>query len=97
MIQASIAETKAHLSEYLALVDINKEEIAVTKRGKQVAYIVPIEHYKKTQTDVAPTLSLKQIDAYDSSLNVFVGIINKDKIDENPKKSRAEYLIGKNI
>jgi len=48
----SVAETKAHLSELLARIE-RGEEVVITRRGRPVARLAPIQPAKKPLSSLA--------------------------------------------
>jgi len=48
----SVADTKAHLSELLARIE-NGDEIVITRRGKPVARLCPIQKSRQLITSLA--------------------------------------------
>ncbi len=47
----NVAEAKKHLSELLGLVAFGKEQIIITKRGKPMAKLVPVEEESRHLAD----------------------------------------------
>ena len=48
----SAADTKAHLSELLARIE-GGEEVVITRRGKPVARLIPVQQPRKAITSLA--------------------------------------------
>lgn len=46
----SITEAKAKLSEIVNRIICNKEEVIITKKGKQIAALIPFEKYSRLFT-----------------------------------------------
>ena len=47
----SLTEAKAKFSDIINRIIYRKEKIMITKKGKRVAVIVPIEEFKKVEED----------------------------------------------
>jgi prevent-host-death family protein len=53
MKEISVFDAKMHFSGLIDKVYSNHEEITITRRGKQVAKIIPIETKKKQEIEIA--------------------------------------------
>jgi len=47
----SITEAKAKLSEIINRIIYNKEEVIITKKGKQIAALIPFEKYSRVPSE----------------------------------------------
>ena len=50
--EVSVADAKRYLSELLGRVDFGRETITITKRGRAVAKLIPIERPPRSFSDI---------------------------------------------
>ena len=87
----NVADAKAKFSNLLSLAALGKEEVIIAKRDKPTAVLISYETFLKMKKEKG-IIDTSKWRSLPSSLDRFIGIVSKDEVDEDYKKSRETYL-----
>lgn len=88
----SVADAKARFSSLLSFVDLDDDEVIISKRDKPMAVLVSYSSFLKMKKQTRKAIEKEDIDALPSILDKYRGIVAEDELDYGHKDSRETYL-----
>ncbi len=94
MKMVNITQFKSQILSYLHALDIQNEDIILTRHQNPFAVVIPLSKYQDTVHKKKKTKTPKN---KPSRFDAFVGLLDIQNVDTNWKKTRGNYLITRNI
>ena len=88
----SVADAKARFSSLLSFVDLDDDEVIISKRDKPMAVLVSYSSFLRMKKQTSKTVEKEDIDALPSTLDKYRGIVVEDELDYGYKDSREAHL-----